>query len=423
MQLILTQNNFVLGNQHYIQTFGTAMGTRFGPSMACLFMGRLEERLLQSTTVKPFIWLRYIDDVFILWTDGEQSFGDFINFANNFHPTIKFTSELSQSTISFLDVAVSLEGGLLHTDLYTKPTDKHQYLHWTSCHPIHTKRSLPYCLAFRLRRICSSDDTLHNRISELKTHLLHRGYPHSVINKDVQKALQVSRSDALQPRTTPNSSSERTPLVVNFHPALPSVGRILHTFIPILHSSARCKSAIPEAPITSFRRPKNLKDVLVKSTIPSITGPPRKGFHPCGECQVCSHKLHKPVPITHAVRSDTFRSTNNGSIYDIKQSLSCNSYNVVYLITCDRCNKQYVGETGREAKIRLLEHCADTRFKREKPVGKHFNLPGHSADDISFIVIDKPPRFDTNLRQTLEHHWIQTLQTVNPDGLNVKMTK
>ena len=212
-------------------------------------------------------------------------------------------------------------------------------------------------------------------------------------------------------------------MVVTFHPDLPSVGNILHTFSPILHSSARCKSAIPETPIVSFRRPKNIKDILVRSTVPPLTGLPSKGFHPCGKCSACLHKLHKNGPFTHTISSNTFQSTTNGSIHNIKFSLSCNSYNVVYLITCTRCHMQYVGETGREAKVRLLEHCADTRFKRDKPVSAHFNLPGHTEDNITFIVIDKSPRFDTNMRQTLEHHWIQTLQTDAPHGLNVKLVR
>ena len=41
----------------------------------------------------------------------------------------------------FLDVSVSLQNEKLHTDLYCKPTDKHQYLYYTSCHPKHTKNS------------------------------------------------------------------------------------------------------------------------------------------------------------------------------------------------------------------------------------------------------------------------------------------
>ena len=81
---------------------------------------------------------------------------------------------------------------------------------------------------------------------------------------------------------------------------------------------------------------------------------------------------------------------------------------------------QYVGETGRPLKVRILEHCADTRHQRDKPVSNHFNLPGHSSGDISVIAIDKPRQNNSTLRKTLEHHWIHTIQSVTPRGINVK---
>ena len=47
----------------------------------------------------------------------------------------------------------------VETDLYTKPTDKHQYLFISSCHSDHTKCSIPYSLALHLCHICSSHDS------------------------------------------------------------------------------------------------------------------------------------------------------------------------------------------------------------------------------------------------------------------------
>ena len=71
---------------------------------------------------------------------------------------------------------VSLKDGLIETDLYTKPTDKHQYFLISSSHPPHTKRSIPYSLALRLRRIGSNYDTYKQRSQELMNYLVNRGY-------------------------------------------------------------------------------------------------------------------------------------------------------------------------------------------------------------------------------------------------------
>ena len=65
----------------------------------------------------------------------------------------------------------------IQTDLHTKPTDKHQYLLRSSCHPAHTKRTIPFSLALRLRRICSTDHFFNKRCyAELINYLALRGY-------------------------------------------------------------------------------------------------------------------------------------------------------------------------------------------------------------------------------------------------------
>ena len=144
MNHVLTKNNFTFLDKHYLQVHGTAMGTRMAPSMACLFMGKLEERMLASAPCRPWIWWRYIDDIFFIWTSDEESLTRFIDHMNSFHRTIKFTSEYSTTETHFLDVVIRKEENGLTTDLFVKPTDKHQYLHSTSCHPRHCKTSIAY---------------------------------------------------------------------------------------------------------------------------------------------------------------------------------------------------------------------------------------------------------------------------------------
>ena len=90
---------------------GTAIGTKFAPAYANLFMTRLEERLLDASPDKPLVWMRFIDDVFFIWTHGEEKLKSFINHLNGNHETIKFTSEQSPDKISFLDVQASLGEG------------------------------------------------------------------------------------------------------------------------------------------------------------------------------------------------------------------------------------------------------------------------------------------------------------------------
>ena len=132
------------------QLSGTAIGTKFAPPYACIFMDKLETNFLKTQTLQPLVWFRYIDDVFFLWTYGEGNLKRFLEELNNYDPKIKFTHEYSKKEIPFLDLKVGIKDGKIITDLYVKDTDRHQYLHYTSAHPYHTKKSVVFAKIFAL---------------------------------------------------------------------------------------------------------------------------------------------------------------------------------------------------------------------------------------------------------------------------------
>ena len=130
--------------KHYIQTHGTSMGTKCAPNYAIIFMDQLEQGFLKTQHLQPLMWWRYIDDIFFIWSHSSEELSSFMNELNLHHATIKFTHEVSQHEISFLDTTVKLApDGTLSTTLYSKPTDAHLYLHHSSNHPIHQIRSIP----------------------------------------------------------------------------------------------------------------------------------------------------------------------------------------------------------------------------------------------------------------------------------------
>ena len=85
---------------------------------------------------------RYIDDITFLREHAEDKLEEFIEHLNEKHVSMKLTAEWSQTSITFMDVTVSLLGGKVTTDLYLKPTDSHQYLHSPSCHPYQCKKGI-----------------------------------------------------------------------------------------------------------------------------------------------------------------------------------------------------------------------------------------------------------------------------------------
>ena len=107
LQMVLSMNNFRFNGKHFLQTAGTAMGTRVAPTYANIFMSDFEDRHVYTYDKQPTLWVRFIDDIFLIWPHGEPELVKFIEHLNSVHRTIKFTSEISKQSVNFLDTVSS----------------------------------------------------------------------------------------------------------------------------------------------------------------------------------------------------------------------------------------------------------------------------------------------------------------------------
>ena len=85
------------------------------------------------------MWLRYINDNLFIWTHGEDKLKTSLESLSQFHLNTKFIHESSKKSIRFLDLSKNFLRGKIKTGLHKKPTGRHQYLHYSSSHPGHTK--------------------------------------------------------------------------------------------------------------------------------------------------------------------------------------------------------------------------------------------------------------------------------------------
>ena len=67
LSLILQENSFQFNGKDYLQTHGTAMGTKMAVAFANIFMAKIETEILRQSNTKPIFWKRYIDDVISMW--------------------------------------------------------------------------------------------------------------------------------------------------------------------------------------------------------------------------------------------------------------------------------------------------------------------------------------------------------------------
>ena len=187
VEFVLKKNYFEFNGQVKQQISDTAIGTKFAPAYACIFMNDVESTFLETQSLQPLIWFRYIDNVFFMWTHGEEKLQLFLSDLNNCNPHIKVMYEFHKEHISFLDLKVNFCDGKLKTDLHVKPSDRHQYLHYTSAHPNHTKRSIVYSQELRFSKICSYKNNFEKHLEEMKSWFGIRGYPDNLVKSEMSK--------------------------------------------------------------------------------------------------------------------------------------------------------------------------------------------------------------------------------------------
>ena len=131
-----------------------------------------------------------------------------------------FKHEYSSTSVSFMDVMIKINNGIISTSLYKKNTDNHQYLHYTSCHPMHMKNSIVFSQLLRYKRICSVIKDFIKHSNELVTHFLHIGYPIKFILKQWDKVSKVHRASLFTHRE--KTIDNHIPLVQTYHPTIVS---------------------------------------------------------------------------------------------------------------------------------------------------------------------------------------------------------
>ena len=181
LKISLENNDFTFNNEWFLQTHGTAMGKRFAPHYANIFLADWEAKALKKCPKKPLCYFRYLDDILLIWPHSRTEFDTFFQILNNHHPSIKLKSTISNHSIDFLDITIFKGNsfnttGTLDTKMYFKPTDTHELLHKASYHPKHTFAGIIKSQILRFHRNCSNIHNFDNACTTLFSALKQRGY-------------------------------------------------------------------------------------------------------------------------------------------------------------------------------------------------------------------------------------------------------
>ena len=102
----------------------------------------------------------------------------------------------------------------------------------------------------------------------METFFVARGYPNDLITRGRERASIKSRAELLENNARNNTANDRVPLVTTFHPTNQDACKIIPGNFKILYDDSTTNNIFRKPPLMAFRRAKNLKDLLVRSSLP-----------------------------------------------------------------------------------------------------------------------------------------------------------
>ena len=327
LELAVCNIPFRFLDETYIQKDGVAMGSPLGPILADIFMSNLEKKLNKFSSNKPALWIRYVDDVFCIFT-VQQNISDFFSRINRWHPNIRFTKEDEvDKKLAFLDVLVLRDetNDKYTTTLYRKPTNTNLYLLFESNQCRRYKIGLIRTLTIRILRICSNDEQKQIELTTMKKTLINNGYPYKLILRGIKEGeYVVKRSTDTVNKDKDKTETKSVFLSFSFHgnesaEFAKKVKKLIKKYLPLLSVNI------------AFRKTLTLRKIFL---------PIQKGI-------------------------------------DVERK----DKKVVYKICCLDCDFVYIGATNRQKHVRMKEHQKDIRnFSENSNVAKHVIDKKHTFD-------------------------------------------
>lgn len=399
LELSLTRNDFTFNGKWYLQVRGTAMGKRFAPSYANIYMAEWEESAFRKCTKLPKRYFRYLDDIWGVWPYTLEELHVWVKTLNDHHPSINLTLTASRSTVDFLDITIFKGPNFstthkLDTKVYFKPTDTQALLHFESFHPKHTFSGIIKSQLTRYHRICSREEDWNHATKKLFRALRGRGYTRNFLNQTLKKWSEDQRQKNHSTET--ETPGRIVPIVSVYSTFAQKVNQLLKKNLDEMSPQLTFTQDLKV--VSAYRRNPNLKDLLVRSKL-------SKGKH-----------QKKKRPYTSFLRNPTTKQT-----FHLPKSIPYSTRNCVYAIKCKLCGKIYVGETSNTLASRLHSHTYAIRTGTNRThLGKHFRR--HGLQHLLFKPLQHQATWTTKERQKTERIWIQRLSSLHPTGLNTRFT-
>ena len=206
-----------------------------------------------------------------------------------------------------------------------------------------------------------------------------------IASDSFKKAEEMDRRQ-LYARKADSSNKTCTPLVIDNNPTLPPMTKIINNNKNVLSLDPQLLEIVPKDSIfVSYRAPKNIKDLLISSKLQNFDQQPEQtienGCFKCNKCYLCRHYLQE---------TKTFTSYHTNQIFDIRQHITCNTKNVIYLIECLQHEVSNVGYTTNNMKMRFSNTKSHIKKKNLScEICSHMITENHEIDFSTNLSYDE----------------------------------
>jgi hypothetical protein len=179
IEFVMNNNYFRFQDQVWKQLEGLAMGTACAPCLANIYAGFYERQLRIPMYKGVRTYMRYIDDIALIFEGTEEELMDFLSKVKLGTLTINWS--FSQVKKEFLDIEIMNlrlpTGSVIATRLFKKPMNKHLYIPWSSAHPLHVKKAFVKAELIRFTIVSSRVEYFAEACRSFYGNLRRRGYP------------------------------------------------------------------------------------------------------------------------------------------------------------------------------------------------------------------------------------------------------
>ena len=274
LKCVLENNYFEFNGNYYKQIIGCSMGAIPSPEVSDIRMYQITNHIMSKFKYanKVLYHGRFRDDGFLAFNGTKNEILEYFDIGNACHDHLKFTFEISDEKVNFLDTTVYKglrfqNNQILDIQSYIKPTNNFQYLHRESAHSPPVFKGFIKGECIRHARNTSDPSILTTILSQFKTHLSKRGYSDKEIDPIILEIGTTNRENFLHKKTQKSKQRKPNVMITKYNPHIKGIKKRILKHWKLLQNDHICKEIFVSEPIIAYSKHKSIGDLITHSRL------------------------------------------------------------------------------------------------------------------------------------------------------------